>query len=219
MSAIDTGRVGMTRLNGPTDERSDVPGGSAVPLSILRDQVVEIVRSKGLQSFKEPLQLASGEWSHDFIDGKRALADGRDLELACRAMIEFVKRQGVEWDAVGGLTLGADQFSHGVALLAGKSWFVVRKQPKGRGTNKRIEGAEIGRGTRVLLVDDVVTTGGSIQEAYSEVILTGADVVGATTLVDRGATAAKFFADEGVPYEPLVTYGDLGIAPVGLVAA
>ena len=82
--------------------------------------------------------------SHDFIDGKTALAKGEHLELACRAMIDAMDNLGVEWDAVGGLTMGADQFSHVTAVLARKKWFVVRKEVKGRGTNKRIEGEDVG---------------------------------------------------------------------------
>jgi orotate phosphoribosyltransferase len=181
----------------------------------MRNQLIAIVKDRGLKRFDEPVQLASGELSHEFIDGKQALAEGEHLELACRALIEAVKERGIEWDAVGGLTLGADQFAHVTAVLAKRRWFVVRKQTKGRGTNKRVEGAEIDSTTRVLLVDDVVTTGGSIREAYRVIKETGAQVVGAVTLVDRGDTASAFFQDEGVPYEPLVTYGDLGIPPVG----
>ena len=61
----------------------------------------------------------------------------------------------------------------------------------------------------------MVTTGGSIQEAYQVITETGAKVVGAVTLVDRGNVASGFFEREGIPYVPLVTYRDLGIAPVG----
>lgn len=215
MSTIDTAVTRMPPLDHPTSERRVRRGGSASPLTQMRNQLIAIVKDRGLKRFDEPVQLASGELSHEFIDGKQALAEGEHLELACRALIEAVKERGIEWDAVGGLTLGADQFAHVTAVLAKRRWFVVRKQTKGRGTNKRVEGAEIDSTTRVLLVDDVVTTGGSIREAYRVIKETGAQVVGAVTLVDRGDTASAFFQDEGVPYEPLVTYGDLGIPPVG----
>src|SRR3989442_5437934 len=100
----------------------------------LRDRVIEIVRERGLLRLPEPVVLASGELSRDFIDAKAGLARGEDLELACRAIVEAVG--AIEWDAIGGLTMGADQFAHVVAVLASKQWFVVRKEPKGRGTNK-----------------------------------------------------------------------------------
>jgi orotate phosphoribosyltransferase len=111
--------------------------------------------------------------------------------------------------------MGADQFAHGVAVVTGCEWFVVRKEPKGRGTNKVVEGGTVGAGVRVLLVDDIVTTGGSIQKAYECVVGLGAEVVLACTVVDRGDVAARFFAERGVPYEPLLTYRDLDIPPVG----
>lgn len=173
-----------------------------------------IIRDRGLvRGLPEPIVLASGEVSRDFVDAKAALARGEDLELACRALLESV--EGIEFDAVGGLTMGADQFAHVIAVLATKEWFVVRKEPKGRGTNKLLEGAHVGEGTRVLLVDDVVTTGGSIQKAYATMTALGATIVAAVTLVDRGDVAARFFEDKGVPYFPLVTYRALGIEPIG----
>jgi orotate phosphoribosyltransferase len=174
--------------------------------------VIAVVRERGLTSFPEPVRLASGQMSRDFVDVKVALADGGDLEVACRAMLDALA--GIEFDAVGGLTMGADQFAHVIAVLARKRWFVVRKEPKGRGTNKLVEGAPITPGLRVLLVDDVVTTGGSIQRAYEQVRALGAEVVAAATLVDRGEVAGAFFAARGVPYRSVVTYRDLGIDPI-----
>jgi len=179
----------------------------------LHDQVVEIVRRRGLRRLPEPVVLASGQTSRDFVDVKVALARGDDLRIACQALIERVA--GVDYDAIGGLTMGADQFAHGVAVLAGKDWFVVRKEPKGRGTNKLAEGAAVGEGTRVLLVDDVVTTGGSIRKAHDVITSLGAVVVAAVTVVDRGDVAARFFEEKAIAYLPIVTYRDLGIDPVG----
>ena len=92
---------------------------------------------------------------------------------------------------------------------------MVRKQPKGRGTNRVVEGASLGEGTRVLLVDDIVTTGGSIQQAHERVVETGATVVAAVTLVDRSDIAAAYFEQHGVAYLPVFTYRDLGIVAVG----
>jgi orotate phosphoribosyltransferase len=179
----------------------------------LRDQVIDVVRRRGLRRLPEPVVLASGQLSRDFVDVKMALAGGHDLRVACQALIEQVA--GVDYDAIGGLTMGADQFAHGVAVLAGKDWFVVRKEAKGRGTNQLVEGTAVGQGTRVLLVDDVVTTGGSIQRAFDVITSLGASVVAAVTLVDRGEVTARFFEEKAVPYFPMVTYRDLDIDPVG----
>ena len=184
-------------------------------VSELRDRVAEIVREKGYRRLDVPIRLASGEMSQDYVDGKRALAHGPDLEVACRALLELAEAEGVGFDAVGGLTLGADQFAHVTAVLSGTSWFVVRKAVKDHGTKKRVEGAELGPGVAVLLVDDVVTTGGSILEALAAVQETGADVVMAVTVLDRGEVAGEQFRRAGIPYRSILTYRDLGIDPVG----
>jgi orotate phosphoribosyltransferase len=178
-----------------------------------RQRIIEIVRERGLLRLPEPVVLASGELSRDFIDGKAALSRGEDLKLACEAILEIVG--DVDFDAVGGLTMGADQFAHVLAVLANKQWFVVRKEPKGRGTNKLVEGTKVGAGMRILLVDDVVTTGGSIQKAHDAITALGATVVAAATLVDRGDVAGRYFRERDIPYAPVVTYRDLGIEPVG----
>jgi orotate phosphoribosyltransferase len=181
-----------------------------------RDRLREIVLREGYLRLDEPIRLRSGEWSRDFVDGKRALADGSDLALACRIILDAVRERGLEFDAAGGLTMGADHLAHGLAVVAGTRWFVVRKEPKGRGTNRLVEGAPLGAGVRVLLLDDVVTTGGSMRQAWTALDQTGATIVAAVTVVDRGDTATAFFAEVGVPYIPLLTYEDLGIEPVGV---
>ena len=127
--------------------------------------LLEIIRTKGHLHVDTPLQLASGEWSQDFVDGKKALAHGPDLRLACEVLLDEVHAAGVEFDVVGGLTMGADHLSHGVALVGSVAWFTVRKEAKGRGTGRLIEGAELGPGVRALVVEDVVTTGSSALKA------------------------------------------------------
>lgn len=180
----------------------------------LQSKVTEIVRERGLQYHEERVQLAAGTMSHYFVDGKRALRSGRDLSTAGEALLELVGDLGVDFDAVGGLTNGADHLAHIVAVLAEKDWFFVRKQAKDRGTRQRIEGAILDSTVRVLLVDDVVTSGGSIIEALLEIQKTGATVTGAISLVDRDNRAAKDFAGRKIPYAPLVRYSDLAIPSV-----
>jgi orotate phosphoribosyltransferase len=183
-------------------------------MSAERDALVRIVTAGGLTRFDDPVELASGAMSREFVDAKRALGAGPDLAVACRAMAAAADNAGIAFDAVGGMTMGADMFAHGVAVLTGCSWFVVRKQPKDRGTRQQVEGALLGAGVRVLLVEDTVTTGRSALDALAVVRATGAEVVAASALVDRGDVAAERFAAQGVAYLPLLTYRDLGIDPV-----
>jgi orotate phosphoribosyltransferase len=178
-----------------------------------RERLVQVVRTKGYEYRDEPFELSSGKLSHDFVDGKRALAAGADLELACRYFVALAAEAGVAFEAVGGLTMGADQFAHGVAIVAGCDWFVVRKAPKGRGTNKVLEGADI-TGRRVVVCEDAVSTGGSILKAIEAAEAHGATVVGAFTLVDRGDAFTAVMRDRGIWYRPIMTYHDLGIEPI-----
>ncbi len=185
-----------------------------MPAASQRDELIRIVVEQGLTSFDEPVRLASGAMSRDFIDAKRALAQGSDLRVACAAIVELAATMGIAFDACGGMTMGADMFAHGVALEADCGWFVVRKAPKDRGTRQQIEGSVLGSGTRVLMVEDTITTGGSTLTALEVVRATGAEVVLVTALVDRGDTATPAFAAAGVPYAPLLTWRDIGIDPV-----
>ncbi len=172
-----------------------------------------------LQHLPEPVRLASGVLSSDFIDGKLAVDDQDDLEFVGAAMCAAAAEAGVEFEAVGGLVLGAAPFAFAVAAAARCKWFLIRKEPKGRGTNRWLEGARLQPGMPVMLVEDVVTLGGSIRTAYERVQEEGATVVFATALVDRSDVARRYFAEVGVPYVPMLTYADLGIEPVQEPAA
>ncbi len=178
------------------------------------EDVVGLLRDLGYERRDRPFQLSSGEWSQDYIDAKRALSEGDNLRRVAQSVLRAVSEAGVEFDAVGGLTMGADPTAHAVALVSGKKWFSVRKQPKGHGRQQLIEGAELRPGMRVLLVDDVVTTGKSILEALEAALATGAEVVLAVALVDRGKAASEKLASMGIKYVPLATYRDFEIVPV-----
>ncbi|HEX9823980.1 MAG TPA: orotate phosphoribosyltransferase [Actinomycetota bacterium] len=179
----------------------------------LRGDVVDLLREFGLEKREQPFRLSSGQWSHDYIDGKRALADGKRLRVVGEALLDLAGKRGLEFDAVGGLTMGADALAHAVSLLSGCTWFSVRKEAKGHGKESLVEGG-LDEGMRVLLVDDVVTTGGSILQALDAVTAAGARVVLAVSVCDRGPDAGPLIAERGIAYEPLVTFEDLGIEPV-----
>jgi orotate phosphoribosyltransferase len=176
--------------------------------------LLAVVREHGWTRREEPFRLSSGAMSHDYVDLRRAVATGAALAVAARAVIDLLAARRVAYDAIGGMTMGADPVAHAVALLSGSSWFSVRKEAKEHGQGRRVEGAPIGNGWYVVLFEDTVTTGGSMLKAFDVVRATGAEVVLACTLLDRGDVTAARFADLAVPYQPLLTYRDLGIEPV-----
>ncbi|MGH2773690.1 MAG: orotate phosphoribosyltransferase [Actinomycetota bacterium] len=180
----------------------------------MRQQLVEMMLEFGYKRSDTPFRLASGRLSHDYVDAKAGIARGSRLQIVGEAIKELADRRGVEFDAIGGLTMGADPVALSVAIACDKAWFTVRKEPKEHGRQRRIEGTELGPGTRVLLVDDVITLGGSILEALDVILESGAEVVLSTALVDRGDVGKSLFEQRGVAYEPLLTYADLGIDPV-----
>ena len=182
------------------------------------EQALHLIKTRGLERREVPFRLASGQLSNDYIDGKRVVDNSEDLkglEIVCHAIVQLARRDGMNFTHVGGLTMGADALAIGISMVADPGWFSVRKEPKPRGHERWIEGSRIGPGDTVLLVDDVVTTGGSIKLAYDRAVETGAEVVGVIPMVDRGEVAGAMFAELGVPYTALVTYKDLGIDPVG----
>jgi orotate phosphoribosyltransferase len=174
-------------------------------------QLADLVRRTGYQRREEPFQLSSGGWSHDYVDGKFAIATGPALRQAGQAVIDAI---GEPFDAVGGPTMGADALAHGVALLSGCAWFSVRKEPKGHGRGAWLEGARLGAGQRVVMVEDVVSTGASLLRAAEKVTDFGAEVVAATALVDRSPGVAERFQEAGIRWLPLLNWVDLGIEPL-----
>lgn len=181
----------------------------------LRDAVVALIARWGYNRRAEPFQLSSSGMSRDYIDGKRAIAQGERLRLVGKAIAEVARRSDVTFEAVGGLTMGADPIGLAVSIECNVGWFSVRKETKKHGKQKRVEGVEIRAGMPVLVVDDVVTTGRSLIEAIDALSQAGADVVMAIPMIDRGELTRLELATRGVRYEPLITYNDLGIEPVG----
>ncbi|HEX2052391.1 MAG TPA: orotate phosphoribosyltransferase [Actinomycetota bacterium] len=187
---------------------------SARPLDQVRRELARLILDFGYERREEPFQLSSGGTSHDYIDAKRAIAKGSRFGLVAEAVQALAASHGVTFDAAGGMTMGADPIGVAVAMLMDVEWFSVRKAAKGHGRQRRIEGKEFKPGVRVLLVDDVITSGRSILDALDVLKEAEAEVVLATTLVDRGEMASEEFARRGVLYEPLLTYRDLNIDPV-----
>jgi orotate phosphoribosyltransferase len=188
---------------------------TVMPETDVGDELREIVLARGYERRVEPFALASGGVSHDYVDMRRAVARGGDLRIAGLAVAHALAERGVEFDAIGGMTMGADPVAHAVAMLTDRSWYSVRKAVKDHGRQQRIEGTTVGPGVRVVVMEDTVSTGKSLLDAYEVVRDTGADVVAACTILDRGEEIAPRFRELGIEYVTVLTYHDLGIEPIG----
>jgi orotate phosphoribosyltransferase len=154
--------------------------------------------------------LTSGRTASYYVDAKRAIL--RPAGFA--ALAELVAAHAAEWGAtaVGGLTMGAD--APACAALAGGAdvtAFFVRKETKAHGLQRRIEGPPLEPGARCLVVEDVVTTGGSTVQAIEAVREAGYEVCGVITVLDRlaGGDEAIRAAAPGAPYAALATIDDI----------
>lgn len=155
--------------------------------------------------------LTSGQEADYYVDLRRITLDAQAAPLVGRVMLELT----ADWsyDAVGGLTLGADPVAtamlHAAAAQGGRlDAFVVRKVGKAHGLQRRIEGPDVA-GRRVLAVEDTSTTGGSVLTAVDALREAGAQVVGVAVIVDRGARGAVEAA--GLPYRAAFETSDLDI--------
>src|SRR5262245_23191307 len=154
--------------------------------------------------------LTSGQTAQYYVDAKRAIL--RPAGFA--ALAELVAARARDWNAtaVGGLTLGAD--APACAALAGGAdvkAFFVRKETKQHGLQRRIEGPELDASDRCLIVEDVVTTGGSTLQAIEAVREAGHEIAGVVTILDRLAGGAERIREAagGAPYAPLATIDDI----------
>jgi orotate phosphoribosyltransferase len=176
-----------------------------------RDELLRLVRE--LAVVRGRVTLASGREADYYVDLRRITLDGRAAPIAGRVLLDLV----ADWtfDAAGGLTMGADPVAAAMlhaAATAGRRLdaFVVRKEGKAHGLQRRIEGPDVA-GRRVLAVEDTSTTGGSVLTAVDALREAGADVVGVAVLVDRDTGAREAVEAAGLEYRAVFGLGDLGL--------
>ena len=155
--------------------------------------------------------LSSGKEADYYVDLRRVTLDHVAAPLIGEVMLELTK--DLNYDAVGGLTLGADPVATAMMHTAAKQGkaldsFVVRKAEKAHGLQRRIEGPDV-KGKRVLAVEDTSTTGGSVLTAVEALNEAGAIVVGVAVIVERGA--APKIKDAGLEYRAAYQLADLGL--------
>ena len=176
-----------------------------------KQRLIELVRDKALEfgSFT----LASGKKASFYLDCRRLTLDSTGVRMVAEGMLEKLDEA---WpDAVGGMAIGADPITAAIITLAdvqGKSLrgFIVRKESKQHGTGRMVEGP-VQAGDRVVVVEDVVTTGSSSLKAIDHCRAMGLHVTGVLAIVDRLAGGRENFAAQGYQLQTLLTIRDLGI--------
>lgn len=173
------------------------------PGSDERQRIVELLLSSGSVRFGH-FTLASGLTSNVYIDVKRAWTDPKRLSV----MAEALARRVGDADRLAGMELGAVPLVVATALRTGRPYLVIRKAAKDHGTRQRFEG-EIPPGSRVLLIEDASSTGGSAMESVRIIRDAGGVVTHALVVVDRGMGAIERLRTEGITLEPLVTLAEI----------
>jgi len=176
-----------------------------------RRELRDIIRQKSLRV--GDFTLSSGKKSSYYLDCRMTTLDPRGALLIARLILERIRDLEIRADAIGGLTMGADPIAASVAVVSGLegspiSAFIVRKEAKAHGTQRAIEGYDGKPGSRVIIIDDVCTTGGSTLQAAQKVEEAGYEVVAAFCVVDREEGGTEAIAKR-YPFYPLFTAKEL----------
>jgi len=174
-----------------------------------RNRLLELIRERAFRDGVE-VTLASGKKSDFYVDGRQVTLHPEGLLLVSRLMLEILAP--LELDAVGGPTLGADPIAAGICTVSQLAdtplrAFLVRKEPKGHGLGSWIAG-QLGPGDRVAVVEDTMTTGGSLLRAVQRVEETGARVELVLVIVDRLDPDGEATRQQ-LPFRALYTIEDL----------
>jgi orotate phosphoribosyltransferase len=178
-----------------------------------RDALLALLRDRSVRH--GDFVLASGARSNYYIDCRPTTMSALGQRLIGRLGAEAIVAEGWSPDAVGGLTMGADPVAYAIAAASADlpspiDAFAVRKQPKDHGTAKRIEG-NFAAGHRVVVIEDVITSGGSALDAVNVVRDEGGEVLGVLAVLDRQAGGRERIEAAGLTVVALATAADLGL--------
>jgi orotate phosphoribosyltransferase len=176
-----------------------------------RLRLLELIKKEAL--FKGDYTLSSGKKSSYYIDLRLITMSSEGAYLIANILFDELKDENI--DSIGGLTLGADPIASAyaaISFLRGKpaSAFIIRKEEKKHGKAKLIEGP-LKKGARVVIVDDVATSGGSLVKAIDAAEAEGCKVVKVMSLVDRNEGASSELAKRGYSLHSLYSLKDLGV--------
>jgi orotate phosphoribosyltransferase len=194
---------------GRDESAATVPREIREKTMTLRDELLQHLLAHAFRTGE--FTLASGRKSSYYINGKMTTLDARGAYLVGRTFLAMVADDVP--DAVGGLTLGADPIVGAMIALAGLEdlplkGFIVRKEAKGHGTRSQVEGP-LEKGDRVVIVEDVVTTGGSSLQAIAAVAAMGCEVKKVLAVVDREEGGREALRKEGFALEAIFTAREL----------
>lgn len=187
---------------------------SSAPMSA-RDDLKTMLLEKSVRT--GDFTLASGKKSDLYVDCRVTALDNKGAhwigQVGWDLVLGKIEAEGLEVDAIGGMTMGADPISLVVGMASSEhekalQVFTVRKEPKGHGRGKQIEG-NFKEGDRVVVVDDVITTGGSTLKAIEAIRAAGGDVVFCLVLVDREEGGRPAIEADGVPVVSIFTRSEL----------
>ena len=177
-----------------------------------KERLIGLLNREALKRGK--FVLSSGRESNYYLDGRVITLTPEGAYLVASIILNMVDGRG--FDALGGPTLGADPIVGAVAALSymqnrALKTFIVRKQAKDHGRQRQVEGPELKQGQRVVLVDDVATSGKAILEAKAVLDILGVKAETAIVIVDRGEGAADNLAKSGLKLESIFKLADFGL--------
>ena len=177
-----------------------------------RQQLIEFIKADAV--FHGDFTLTSGKKATYYVDLRKVSLDHRVAPLIGQVMLDLIA-EIPDVAAVGGMTMGADPIASAVlhqAAARGVAYdaFVVRKEPKGHGRSRQVEGPDVA-GKRVIVLEDTSTTGGSPLSAIEALKKVGAEIAGVAVVVDRSTGAREVIEAAGYPYFAAITLDDLGL--------
>ena len=174
-----------------------------------RTRVFQIIQERSF--VRGPITLSSGQVSDHYFDMKPTMMHHEGANLLSQLILDRIKSLSV--DCIGGLEMGAVPLVGPLVLLSGSQprplqGFFVRRVPKAHGTMKQIEGVSDIKGKKVVVVDDVTTTGKSAMKSIQALKDAGAEIVLVISILDRQEGAQKLYSDAGIPFQSLFTASD-----------